>query len=286
MQQQYPTKRASILANAYLVVSDSGVIRPEGVKLLRELWRLLDPNFTLISQVTAEINLFYVEKRHWLQNQFRIGPVNFEWLANLMCWEFVIEPIDLRHSLHVFDPPPEKRVKALGLDIGEVIASIVPLGGGGTTRARFQLVALTNKLGKHRSLFEIIYYEILSLEFLKDFQRHVFRSATLYLTMIACRYVQIILKSLTFVRILRQLWDIVQYATGARGLCHRRRMCAQLFKILLMRQISVLLGAYRSVMEPRAAMLVVRLHRRLVQEGLLCQGDFQGYHQQHCLNTC
>ena len=42
-------------------------------------------------------------------------------------------------------------VSLLGIDLGQVLGMLVPLGSGGTTRARFQLVALANSMWRKRT---------------------------------------------------------------------------------------------------------------------------------------
>lgn len=62
-----------------------------------------------------------------------------------MCWDFLVSPLDVLHTLHDIEPPSQRRVRLLGFDLGRVLAKLgVSLGDGAQTRLRFQLVAFRN----------------------------------------------------------------------------------------------------------------------------------------------
>merc|ERR1712039_470079 len=105
----------------------------------------------------------------------------------------------------------------VGLDVGNIIASVMPLGDGGSTRARFQLVALANRLWRRTAVAT----PSASARLWDDILDHMFRAWTLYWSVFISRYVPILLRSYTLVRLLQFVY---------RFLRHQRRAakCAEL----------------------------------------------------------
>lgn len=255
------------LALAYWATMESGTLGDRGAVHLRFLWRELDPALSLLKKVTEELNKMFKEERRKCLKGAHIGPLSFAWLGQHMLREFAVQEEDVEHMLHSLKPPPEQIVKLFGVDVGAVLAMLLPLGDGGTVRAQYQLVALRNRLrgahahgctqeGDHHS-------EVAHIG--SDFGAHLRRAGRLYVTAITARYVPMLLRSYTVFKLLGWQWKCILWLS-------RRGALPPV--LITPRELPILLPMLAAsdvprVLHARMPMLQARLHRRLCEEGLL-----------------
>mmetsp|Transcript_106675 Transcript_106675/g.188898 ORF Transcript_106675/g.188898 Transcript_106675/m.188898 type:complete len:274 (+) Transcript_106675:54-875(+) len=266
----FPEERVQLLASAYRVAGYSGAFHKEGIDHLRSLWKMLDPEYpklSLLSHVKKQLNEIYRQ-----EHADFLGRLS---LLRFICWEFVIDEEDLEHALWYLDPPGSRIVKLLGLlDLGVLLTAVLRLGDGGKTRARFQLVALANRLWRHaHNGASIPAFEQRSPPVHFDLWDHARKSFRLYATILIAVYAPRVVKILfvcNAISILRRI--LLSVATVSIS------WWSELIKLCVVVWLVGTLSAYRQVMLPRVSFLTVRQHLRLVKEKRLREGDYSPWH--------
>lgn len=257
---------AQTLAKAYQVAGYSGFFNEEAVEHLRVLWARLDPDLSMLDEVACEINRMDQERRDIFARKIWFGPLS-RTLARLVCWDLIVCAEDVRHCLDILDPPRDRVVRLFSVDIGKVLASTLSFGDGGSTRARFLLVALANVFWRKGP--QSIGASPSSVSLPVRFGEHFVRSFTLYWSVIVCKYIPFVLRSYTLVRIVQEVRRVIRGLVAHPGPEARRKLAKLAGMVVL---ISTL-REYRQVMSARIAMLNVRLHRALLRDGYLEDPD-------------
>lgn len=286
---------AFILFHHYWVVLSSGRLCPEAKQYLHMSWaREFDLMIQrtkrnpadeelqeswkreMLQAITALLNQKYREAYSEFVDSF--GPRCFQAIARCLCWEFEIEERDkdglVEYCLHNFDPPHP--VKLLGLDVGSVLATLIPLGGDGIIRARFQIVALANRLWRPKGP-----------EYRKgDFCSHLvghFRDAfTLYASAAVVKFLPILSSMWALLAIFHGFCDIFLGMRDTEwdwedAVIHNPVLRIEWKLVLLLSLIAGVFTAvqYSRVMTPRLPMLTARLHRTSFEKHVLYETDFQ-----------
>lgn len=256
---------ASALVSAYLVAGEGGRVSPKGRRHLQHLWDLLDPSRTLSLQVQDQLNgVFEAEWQRLVSN--RIDG----WFWRQVCLPFEVDEQDLEEALQDLNPPRKELVRLFGLDLGLVVGTISPLGLGGVTRARFQLVALSNFFGRARHGEPSTACALQRCTSLPPREKsgvhphmlraYILESWTLYATIVAARYVPLLLKLFNLRAITKMLQRMVREPLAALRL---------LGQVALATVVTRRLDLYRKIMLHRIPMLTARLHRRLRVKGYI-----------------
>jgi len=245
---------AAELASAYRVAWESGSMTPAGREHLRRLWARLDPEYALQEAVAQEVNVALGRERQHFLNA-----------AGLMrhVMEHVCPPLDvlsedLRHALHDLDPPKASRVSALSVDLGAVLASLLPLGEGGTTRARFCLVVLANRGWRN---------DLKTCD--RELGQHLLRCSGICFTATVIRTVQLAARAGAAYVFVQKIGRILSGVLNP-GL----RWSWTCFQVLALLSLNCAIGSYRKAMLPTWPILTLRLHRHLLQSGHLQVTDF------------
>lgn len=253
---------------------DGGSLREHASQHLRVVWarEAARPGTNvqeIADQVASSLNTYYNQGRQRFLRGLRLGPLSLSPLGRLICWDFEVAGKDVLHALHNLDPPSKRVVRWRGVDVGKLLATIIPLGDGGSTRARFQLRAICNP---HSGTSE---------SHGNFWRAHLPRVASLYLTAIAVRYGMTFLRSYTLYKIAGKVWSYMRYlltsSSSAQQAVQRINLGATISWLgtsLLRVWLLSLIHDYPKTMLPRMPMLQVRLHRAMLEDGHLTPQDY------------
>lgn len=265
-----------MLFQAYWVTLSSGKLTRDSKTFLQNTWtREISSGGSkeiMLRSITKSLNEKYGQDHEDFLRFFVCKPLK-TLVRTTICMPFEVHEADVEYCLHNLEPADP--VRLLGwLDVGDLLCKLIPLGGDGRLRARFQMVAFANRLWRPNP--ETRRRQDSDMSFASDLGSHFRQAFTLYASALVVRFAPVLSSVTVLLWSFRTVWALIFGIIHGNLWEHDRYDVLEwTLEVLLLVMAVSLSTQYQMVMQPRMPMLTVRLHRTCFEKGLIYKTDFE-----------